>query len=87
MTLKPSWKKQDQKGDWIFGVDQEALDKVRLGYACNRCLEEFTDTMKPGGMPVSLAECYVCGEPTRHTDFVVVPTPAEWRTALAERNH
>lgn len=87
MTLTPTWKVQDAKGDWVFGVGQEGIDKVAQGFACGRCLEEFTDTHRPSGIPTRLDACYVCGEKTAITsDFVIVPTPADWVTALKERS-
>jgi rRNA maturation endonuclease Nob1 len=70
MTLRPVWKKKDQFGQWIFGVSAADVEKVRQGYACSRCLEEFES--RPD-------KCPVCGEPTTITsDLVILPTPEGW---------
>jgi predicted amidophosphoribosyltransferase len=77
LALRPIWKKQHElSGEWIFGLRSEDLAKVKAGYACSRCLEEF-DTYTE--------ECPVCKEPivpslgaVERDLFVVVPTPEGW---------
>jgi RNA polymerase subunit RPABC4/transcription elongation factor Spt4 len=74
--LKPIWKKRDQFGEWIFGLSPDDVERVRQGYACSRCLEEFDTHTKV---------CPVCREPTEIlSDFVIVPTPEEWASYLRE---
>jgi predicted amidophosphoribosyltransferase len=74
----PTWKKQDERGDWIFGLGAEDIERIRQGYGCPRCLEPFE---------TPVAVCPVCREPQGITsDFVIVPTPEDWVTALKERS-
>ena len=77
MTLKPIWKKQDERGEWIFGLDPLDLELVEQRYACHGCLEEFME----GGMRTRMDVCPVCRrQQDRASDYgIIVPTPAEWR--------
>lgn len=65
--LKPVFKKWDQDaGAWIWGLTAQDFDRVRKGYACDRCLEPF-----PFPMPV----CPVC----KNDIEIIVDTPPEWK--------
>ncbi len=72
--------REDGKEGWIFGLDRSDYEKVRQGYACGNCLEEF----QIGGSPVSLPKCSLCGEPTAISDIeaTIQSTPEEWTEYL-----
>lgn len=68
MAIKPVYSKYDNVNDeWTHGLTGEDFEKVRQGYACSNCLEDFQ------GM--YLERCPVCRKPT----MVMVDTPSEWR--------
>lgn len=69
--LKPLLKKWDvERQAWTWGLAPEDFQKVQEGYACSRCLEDFTV------YPYRVTECPVCKEPN-------IPAwaelPPEWR--------
>ena len=54
MALKPIFARFDYVADrWIWGLGPEDFRKVQEGYACDRCLEEWTTW---------IPSCPVCGE-------------------------
>jgi hypothetical protein len=68
MALKPIFSRFDHELDhWQWGLGPEDFKKVIEGYACGRCLEEFT---------VWVPVCPVCKEPNQAPR--VAPAPREW---------
>ena len=76
-------KERDDGPGFVWGLEPESYEKVRLGYACGNCLEEFM----AGGSPIALAECSLCKQPTAIAgiDRVITDTPEEWVEYLKKR--
>jgi hypothetical protein len=56
--LKPLLKQWDhERQAWTWGLNPDDFKKVQAGYACSRCLEDFTF------WPEIPRECPVCKEP------------------------
>lgn len=65
--IKPIYSKYDPEIDeWVHGLSNDDFEKVRQGYACSNCLEDF------GGL--YLERCPVCKRGN-----VFVEAPPEWR--------
>ncbi len=67
-------------GGIVFGLGPGDYEKVRQGYACGHCLEEFL----VGGTLVQLPKCPTCGRLADTSS--VVPTPTEWVEYEKKRN-
>lgn len=78
MALDFIWAKQDERGRWVWGIDEVQAEKVLAGYACGNCLEEFM----VGGQPAVLPVCPVCRAPASRE---LVELPQEWGEYIRER--
>lgn len=67
MAITPIYKHFDHaSGKWLFALAPDDFEKVRQGYACPNCLEDF------GGM--IRMKCPVCPHVRDvDTDFVATP--------------
>jgi hypothetical protein len=54
-----------ETGRWLYALKPDDFEKVRQGYACPNCLEDF------GG--VILVKCPVCPHVRSEQDFVDLP--------------
>ena len=69
MALKPIFSRYNYGADhWQWGLKPDDFAKVTSGYACGRCLEDFSGVWYPA--------CPVCGEETPLPK--VVDIPPEW---------
>lgn len=80
MALTPIYAKERDDGQdgFVFGLDPYGFEKVRTGYACGHCLEEFE---------MALPACSLCGRPTAIAGIeqVISETPQEWTDYLQYR--
>lgn len=72
MSLEYVFAEQGPNGEILWALKPESYEKVRLGYACGHCLEDF--------LGVALLECPTCKRPTALVDpeRVMEPCPQEW---------
>ena len=80
MPIDPVYAESAEGGGLVFGLGPDDFEKVRQGYACAHCLEEFL----VGGTLVQLAKCPTCKAPVNSD--ALVPAPQDWLDYEKKRN-
>lgn len=67
MAISPIYKEYNhQSGRWLFALREDDYRKIREGYGCPNCIEDFQG--------VILLECPACGHMRdADNDFVALP--------------
>ena len=66
MAIEPIYKEfNHQTGKWLFALAPDDFEKVRQGYACPNCLEDFNGVIR--------VKCPVCPHVRDEGDFVDTP--------------
>jgi len=75
VSIKPVYSEFDYTtGRWNWGLDKEGFEKVRQGYGCPECLEDFHG--------VALLRCPACGH-VRNQALDFLPTPDHFKPGVA----
>ena len=75
MALKPIYSEFDRaSGKWRWGLGRDDFEKVRQGYGCHDCLEDFHG--------VVLLTCPACGH-KRDQALDFLPTPDHFQPGVA----
>lgn len=72
MAIKAVYTQELPNGEVLFGLTPEDHEKIRNGYGCPKCLEDFTE-YGANGIVVAFGACPLCKHTLSDRDLMDVP--------------